>query len=242
MKMYHTPFIKFIAYQLQVNESLAMHLLNAPNARIKSLDESIVQIVDAGENGTIINDTTKTKGIKQGTTKLKIIMDADETHRKTIIYLPIKVQNMDTKGSFNVGYSAGGTTFFESMPRDFGGILVDKEGYWTLSAKSSNGSNNEYPRCENLTPNILNLETMSEANKKAVYRIRIKGNGIGLIALKCADYEKNIAAGITPALRQVTRWQVAVFHARYNTTSRIISRIPKGIFAVDKTHKIYLLD
>lgn len=119
---------------------------------------------------------------------------------------------MATKGSFNVGNSAGGTTFFESMPRDFGGILVDKEGYWTLSVKSSNGSNNEYPRCENLTPNILNLETMSKANKRAVYRIRIKGNGIGLIALKCADYEKNITAGITPALRQITRWQVAVFH------------------------------
>lgn len=91
MKMYYTPFIKFIAYQLQVNESLAMHLLNAPNARIKSLDESIVQIVDAGENGTIINDTAKTKGVKQSTTKLKIIIDADETHRKTIILLPIKV-------------------------------------------------------------------------------------------------------------------------------------------------------
>lgn len=242
MKMYHTPFIKFIAYQLQVNESLAMHFINADNARIESLDENIVQIVEAGENGLIRNGTTKTKGIKQGDTKLKITMDADATHRKTIIYLPIRVQNMATKGSFNVGTSAGGTTFFENMPRDFGGVLVDKDGYWTLSAKSSNGSNNEYPRCENLTPNLLSLEIMSEANKTAVYRMRIKGNGLGLITLKCADYEKNIAAGIVPALRQITRWQVACFHSRYNTTSRHYSKCPQGILAVDETHKIYLLD
>lgn len=238
MKMYHTPFIKFIAYQLQVNETLTMFLQNADGAKIKSMNESIVKIVNAGENGEIINNQTSTQGIKQGSTYLKITMDATTTYRKTIITLPIKVQNTATVGSFKVGNSAGGTTNMQSMPRAFG--IVQGSGYWTIIGKSSNGSNNEYPRMSNLTPNVLNLETVSEANKQCTYRIRVNGNGLGLIALKCNDYEVNIANGITPALRQITRWQIASFHVLKNACK--VFACDNGCYEVDKAQNIYLFD
>lgn len=241
MKMYHTPFIKFIAYQLQVGENLTMFLQNADGAKIESMDESIVQILNAGENGEIVNNQTSTKGIKQGSTQLKISLEATSDKRKTTIFLPIKVQNMATKGSFNVGNSAGGTTYMQSMPRSFG-ILQGESNYWSLVGKSSNASNNEYPRMINLTPNILNLETISEANKQSTYRIKVgKSNGIGLVALKCNDYEANIANGIVPSLRQITRWQVASFHVKGGSTCKVFA-CENNCYEVDKALKIYVFD
>lgn len=180
MKMYHTPFIKFIAYQLQVGENLTMFLQNADGAKIESMDESIVQILNAGENGEIVNNQTSTKGINQGSTQLKITLEATSDKRKTTIFLPIKVQNMATKGSFNVGNSAGGTTYMQSMPRSFG-ILQGENNYWSLVGKSSNASNNEYPRMINLTPNILNLETISEANKQSTLILSLQRACIAII-------------------------------------------------------------
>lgn len=239
MKMYHTPFIKFIAYQLQVGENLTMFLQNADGAKIQSMDESIVQILNAGENGLIVNNQTSTKGIKQGSTSLKITLEATADKRKTIITLPITVQNSATKGSFNVGNSAGGTTNMQSMPRNFG-ILSNVNGYWSLVCKSVNGSNNEYPRMINLTPSIIKLETVSEANKQSTYRIRVGGNGLGLVALKCGDYEANLANGITPALRQITRWQVASFHI-LKSACKVFAN-DNNCLEVDEMRKIYLYD
>lgn len=210
-KKSHTPFFNYLPYQLASGESRAINVSNAPNIIIQSLDESIVKLTN-NENG-FLNDRTAAVGVSEGQTALKIIIPETTTCKETIFTLPIACKNNDGTGSFNFGNSAGGTTKMNPSPPQTNKIYSDE--YYTINARSTNPTNNEYPRFKNLTPQFLNVEVLSEENKSAQVRVRAKGNGLGLLALFCADKEMNAKNGIyTGGYRLVTRWQVASFECK----------------------------
>lgn len=235
-KKLHRPFFNFIAYQLASGEELKMSVSNAPNMSVKVVDESVVKLTNY--NGTIINNSTGLKGVKDGQTQLIFTIPETPTCKKTTFALPIVCKNNDLIGSFRFGNSAGGTTTMSPQTNQ-----IQKDEFYTIKAVDKNPTNNEFPRFVNLSPQILDTESISEANKAAQVRVRAKNNGLGLLALRCADKEMNAQLGIsTGGYRLITRWQVATFECIKYPHNKILKDSNSKAAKVIELQKNYEFD
>lgn len=238
-KKLHRPFINYVPYQLKIGEERKISIQNAPNMSVESMDSAIVKVTG---RSVIANDITGLVGVANGKTQLKFVVPETASYKETIFYLPIECKNNDLTGSFNFGNSAGGTTKMNPSP-PLTNPCIKLDEYYTINAVDRNPTNNEFPRFVNVTPQILDMEILSEANKSAQVRVRAKNNGLGLLALRCADKEMNAQLGInTGGYRLVTRWQVAAFECIKYPHNKILKDSNSKAAKVIEAQKNYEFD
>lgn len=244
-KKLQTPFINRVAYALTPNEELAINASNFDNLSVKSMDESIVQILDLDSNGFLVNGTTKTKGISVGETLLKWTAKETASRYGIEFFTPIRVitseDGIDDSGGFN-GSAIGGNMNFTQTPITT--QLLKRDETLILSGVdiNSNSSVSGYPRIENLTPNILNLSENSTSARNCEYTISPNGNGVGVVALFADDVNQQKLNGITPTSRQKMCYQVAVFDVR-KVYNKVLcgdgDKNSQGIYEEIKQNKVY---